>query len=452
MYRYVLSHSQSSLNHESGVFSTIPSEHRRIEGASGAGAFQGRSGTAIVEKAERRAEGERLSPLPPPARTAGARGRGVVVTSLDYRLTQGENKRNPFEKTWAGYISSVNETYHFRAIIAGHIIKLYKYTDLQICQKGKTCENRKKREDRTEEEKQKDRKKNLWRARNSLIDTINANVDRPWGERLKFFTMSFKDDIFDLKEANGEFNKFIKRIEYHIKRKVHYTVIARFQDGKRPGGKVGGRDGVIHYHVLFYDLPYVPHERLTGIWGRGFVWINAVDDVDNLGVYMVEGYMGKEIEDERLNGQKHYWSSRGLSRPVVMYGREDLSVKLGIQGREPVYRKTFVSEYVGVVAYEQYNLKREGKDYERKKKSGASGNSGSSGSDYGTPWAGVGLVPSLREGIPEGRSRWDSENEVYLCAYEDCDGDALLDAWDYEARREECGWPEVPEKGVSYSL
>ena len=48
--------------------------------------------------------------------------------------------------------------------------------------------------------------------------------------------------------------------------------------------------------------------------------------------------------------------------------------------------------------------------------------------------------------------RWDSENEVYLCAYEDCDGDALLDAWDYEERRVDCGWPEVPEKGVTYPL
>jgi hypothetical protein len=102
------------------------------------------------------------------------------------------------------------------------------------------CKDRQKREDRTEEEKQRDRKRNLWRARNGLIDTINANVDRPWGELLKFFTVSFRDDIFDLKEANREFNKFIKRLEYHIKRKVHYPVIARFQDGKPTGGKSRG--------------------------------------------------------------------------------------------------------------------------------------------------------------------------------------------------------------------
>jgi hypothetical protein len=41
---------------------------------------------------------------------------------------------------------------------------------------------------------------------------------------------------------------------------------------------------------------------------------------------------------------------------------------------------------------------------------------------------------------------------VYLCAYEDCDGDALLDAWRYEDRREECSWPEVPQREVSYPL
>jgi len=51
----------------------------------------GTSGTAIVGKAEG------ASPLPPPARTEGARGRGGGTTSLDYRLTQGENRRTTCE-------------------------------------------------------------------------------------------------------------------------------------------------------------------------------------------------------------------------------------------------------------------------------------------------------------------------------------------------------------------
>lgn len=172
------------------------------KGASGPGHCRRQAGRQLLKRrsVNPRRRVFRRSGLPRGRRERG--GGSGATTLLDSRLTQGENKKNLFEKTWTGYVSSINDTYRSRAIITGHIIKLYRYNDVQVCQKGKTYENRKKREDRTEEEKQKDRKKNLLRARNALIDTINANADRPWGERLKFFTMSFKEDIFDLKEAN----------------------------------------------------------------------------------------------------------------------------------------------------------------------------------------------------------------------------------------------------------
>jgi hypothetical protein len=48
--------------------------------------------------------------------------------------------------------------------------------------------------------------------------------------------------------------------------------------------------------------------------------------------------------------------------------------------------------------------------------------------------------------------RWNPEDGIYMCAYEGCDGDALLHAWSYEERRVACGWPEVPEKGIVYPL
>ena len=47
--------------------------------------------------------------------------------------------------------------------------------------------------------------------------------------------------------------------------------------------------------------------------------------------------------------------------------------------------------------------------------------------------------------------RWDPKQGIYLCAYEDCAGDAYLDAWSYAERREELGWPVEPERGVVYS-
>lgn len=37
-----------------------------------------------------------------------------------------------------------------------------------------------------------------------------------------------------------------------------------------------------------------------------------------------------------------------------------------------------------------------------------------------------------------------------MCHYEDCDGDAVIDAWDWAMIRDEHGYPEIPEKGKVY--
>ncbi len=43
--------------------------------------------------------------------------------------------------------------------------------------------------------------------------------------------------------------------------------------------------------------------------------------------------------------------------------------------------------------------------------------------------------------------RWDPKSGIYTCAYEDCDRDALLDAWDYEERRGGMPMAGSPRKG-----
>lgn len=40
---------------------------------------------------------------------------------------------------------------------------------------------------------------------------------------------------------------------------------------------------------------------------------------------------------------------------------------------------------------------------------------------------------------------------LQLCHYEDCDGDTVLDGWDWEEVREDTDWPEIPVIGVTYS-
>jgi len=37
-----------------------------------------------------------------------------------------------------------------------------------------------------------------------------------------------------------------------------------------------------------------------------------------------------------------------------------------------------------------------------------------------------------------------------MCYYEDCDGDAIIDAWEWEKIRDTNGYPEIPEEGKVY--
>ncbi|MHA1939736.1 MAG: response regulator transcription factor [Candidatus Thorarchaeota archaeon] len=45
------------------------------------------------------------------------------------------------------------------------------------------------------------------------------------------------------------------------------------------------------------------------------------------------------------------------------------------------------------------------------------------------------------------------EPEYEMCPYEDCDGDAVMDAWDWrDVREEHPEYPEIPEVGKRYAL
>lgn len=45
------------------------------------------------------------------------------------------------------------------------------------------------------------------------------------------------------------------------------------------------------------------------------------------------------------------------------------------------------------------------------------------------------------------------DGELWLCAYADCDGDAIFDQWSWaELREQHPEYPEVPEVGKLYGL
>lgn len=174
----------------------------------------------------------------------------------------------------------------------------------------------------------------------------------------KFVTLTFNDsmdfDIKDPKQCNKAFKTFIQRLKWRHP-DLQYIAVIEFQDKN-------GR-GAVHYHMIC-NLPVIPKSELSEIWGNGFVKINAIDKVDNLGAYVVK-YMCEDLHDNRLMGLKAYNCSKGLQRPQEQKSwdcesqEQYYELKRLIEKLTPSYSAKYESETAGAMEYIQYNLQRQ---------------------------------------------------------------------------------------------
>lgn len=241
---------------------------------------------------------------------------------------------------------SIN-SYKRKIIISGNIVEVYEYdkpilegyTDTKKSSKGRqTVAN--------DENKELNRDKVLNRARRDLRRLINSNID-VYGLPGKFVTLTFKDDIEDLKKANSEFTKFIKRLKRYFGIDIKYVAVPEVQQER--SDKYGVK--VWHYHVIFFNLPYIKSNDLSDIWKNGFIKINRIDRVSNVGAYICK-YMTKDNKD--LVGQKCYFSSRNLKKPIEI--KEESRVKSlasSLPASALTYSSTFENEY-NSISYKQY--------------------------------------------------------------------------------------------------
>lgn len=247
-----------------------------------------------------------------------------------------------------------------RVVGSGSTIEIYKYNkdhplayDFQIVG-NKRRERIKIVDEQSRLRKIESRKRSLQRTKTNLRRLVNTNAwmwEKPNGKYYlpTFATFTFKEDIQDVKTANWFFSAFVKRLnEYvHGERKsvLRYVTVPEFQER-----------GTVHFHSVFFNLPYVLKDSLEVIWGNGFVDIKAIKHVDNVGAYITK-YMAKGFGDDRLDGLKRYSSSRGLIRPTEIRNE---NIAEQIVGRIPkkylVREKEFESQHQGKVIYRQYKL------------------------------------------------------------------------------------------------
>jgi len=178
-------------------------------------------------------------------------------------------------------------------------------------------------------------------ARQTLrrIVTTNASLS---GELPKFVTFTFAKNVSSLPEANRLWRLFCKRLRYALGA-FRYVAVVEFQ-----------KRGAVHYHVLYFDMPFVANlkPKLAALWGHGHVKAVAVSHVRNLGAY-VSKYLQKDLVDSRLAGNKAFFCSKGLPRPVVVRGETDIDVAVMGRTMVPKLSRRYESSFLGSIDYSQ---------------------------------------------------------------------------------------------------
>lgn len=236
-----------------------------------------------------------------------------------------------------------------KVIISGSIVEVYDY-ERGYC-KGYSAKNPQGRASQaSEEDKEENRGKVLSRARKTVRRLINANIGQ-YGDEFtaKFLTLTFAEHVTDIKTANYEFEKFIKRMNYVLfqskKAVLKYVAVIEFT-----------KIGRVHYHVVLFNVPYVKASEMAEIWGNGFIKINKIENVDNVGAYVCK-YMTKDNWD--LLSKKSYFTSRKLYKPIEITDKKIVeNVRNSLQSDNVTYESQFHNDQLGNITYHQYNIRR----------------------------------------------------------------------------------------------
>lgn len=229
---------------------------------------------------------------------------------------------------------------YYKIIATGHVIELFKYERAPfVTGKGGRSEDDPPDENKSKEENDRS---NGFKKRNNCRRLVLSN----FSENSKFITLTFENNITELDQANKEFDKFIKRLRRKYKDFKYIAVIEFTKKGR------------IHYHMIS-NLPYISKQRLSDIWQNGFVKINNITHVDNIGAYVVK-YMVKDIVDLRLAGRKAYMTSKNLDRPIEIKGdqAEEIIKLYELNHKKEVFSNSYETEYQGKAIYKEYNLRR----------------------------------------------------------------------------------------------
>ncbi len=205
-------------------------------------------------------------------------------------------------------------------------------------------------EDALQERKLGKRQDNARRASMAFRRIVASNLGGH--EKPILVTITYRENFTDLKESYRHFSSFIQALRHKYGKAFRYICVPEFQER-----------GAVHYHALIWGLPEEVFllERKTrtisGLWGRGFVYLKETDGNEKLSFYLSK-YMAKAFTDPRLKNQKCYVSSRNIKRPIVERGISPLWPVLDeyIGDTAPLIDREYNTRFLGKGRYRLFKV------------------------------------------------------------------------------------------------
>lgn len=196
----------------------------------------------------------------------------------------------------------------------------------------------------------------IQRSKKAVERLVSANAGfhlNPSGKPYKpvFITFTFRENMTGLKKANSIFTKFIQRFNYHLFGTKHsmlrYLAVIEFQ-----------KRGAIHYHAIFFNLPYRHgiKPQLEELWGQGFINLKTIKKDLQKAIRYLTKYLTKENLDSRLVGKKCYFGSQKLIKPAKIKDETKVNAIMHfVQKEERVSDKSYPKPMYGPsFRYEKY--------------------------------------------------------------------------------------------------
>jgi len=114
-----------------------------------------------------------------------------------------------------------------------------------------------------------------------------------------FITLTFNETHATKSLYDQDFKKFILRLNYALDTKIQYVAVPEFQTR-----------GALHFHLIFFNLRFIPARSFEQIWGHGFTNIQVCKKIAAASSYLLKYLTKENFAPEKITAIKERMKGR----------------------------------------------------------------------------------------------------------------------------------------------